>query len=328
MSRESPTSIGVVQLGRLGDMVLTTPLFAALGELFPSARVTVLAAPQAALIARHAPGVGDVMEVGRSAIGLAGAVLRLRMRAFDLYIDPKDHPSSTSRMLARSSRALTVIAHPANGPRRGRPLPPVASPGHFVDRMLAPLRLIAPDYVPDRRPRLGLPSESTIVAAQVRAQAGDHYAVVNVSAGVASRYWQHDRTVALAQWLARRMPVVILGAPSDQRLAHSIASTAPRCITAETHDLLEVAAIVAGAGLVVSPDTSIVHVASAYDVPTIGLYPYNPPNLRLFAPLSTRHAALVAPNDGAVADIDESVVISAAERILAGADYPATTSLA
>lgn len=315
MSIEEPATIGVVQLGRLGDMVLTTPLIEALAVRFPASRITVLAAPAAASIARHAPGATDVFEVGRGAIGLAGAVMRLQMRSFDLYIDPKDHHSSSSRMLARSAHARRVIAHPSNAPQEFIALPPTPPPGHYVDRMLAPMSLLAPGSTPDRRPHIGLPSEATVVAARVRAAVGDEYAVVNISAGAPSRHWTVERTVALAQWLAERTPVVIVGTPSDRPTAHAIATTAADIVAADTGDLLELAAVVAGATFVVSPDTSVVHVASAYDIPTVGLYPENPDNLRLFAPLATRHGVVVAPAGGSVADIDVEQVIEAIERL-------------
>jgi ADP-heptose:LPS heptosyltransferase len=323
MSDGTPSTIAVVQLGRLGDMVLTTPLIEALDTLYPDARITVIAGAATSAIARYAPGVGDVFEVGRGALALGGAVMRLRMRAFDLYIDPKDHHSSTSRMLARSTRALRVIAHPSNAPSRFEPLPPSAPPGHYVDRMLAPLRVLAPDHAPSRRPRMGLPADATIAASRVRAQLGEAYAAVNVSAGVASRYWTVDRTIALVQWIARTMPVAILAAPADRRMAHGIATTAAGILAADTNSLLEVAAIVAGASIVVSPDTSVIHVASAYDRPTVGLYPFNPDNLRLFAPLATRNAAVVAPPDGTVADIDVEEVRAAVERVGFYASTPA-----
>lgn len=315
MISSDPSTIAVVQLGRIGDMILTTPLIEALAERFPGARITVIASPIAAPIARYAPSVGDLFEVGRGPIGLGGAVMRLQMRSFDLYIDPKDHASSSSRMLARSAHARTVIAHRSNAPRSHVPLPPTPDPGHYVDRMLAPLAAIAPDVVASRRPRIGLPSEAAVVAARVREKVGDEYAVVNISAGAPLRHWTVERTIAVVQYLVSRAPVVIVSTPADRRNAHAIATTTSNVIAAETNDILELAAVVAGATLVVTPDTAVVHVASAYDIPTVGLYPSSPDNLRLFAPLATRHAALSAPDGGAVADITVEAVESAIDAV-------------
>jgi ADP-heptose:LPS heptosyltransferase len=316
MSRDTIRSIAVVQLGRLGDMVLTTPLLGALDQLYPDARITVLVSPAAATVARYAPGVSDLFEVGRGPLGLFGATLRMRMRAFDLYIDPKDHRSSTSAALARATRSRRVIVHPSNGPRHFEPLPPAAPPGHFVDRMLAPVSLLAPDFNPERRPMLGLPSGATAVGARVRATLGERYAVVNISAGTTSRYWRDDRTMSLVKWLAERAGVVVVSAPADRQQAQAIAAGAAKVLAAETRDLLEVAAIVAGASLVVSPDTSVVHVASAYDIPTVGLYPHDPDNLRLFAPLASRSRAIMAPSGAMIADITTDEVIAAIQTII------------
>ena len=297
-------------------MVLTTPLIGALAECYPDARITVIATPATAALARHAPGVGDVFEVGRGVFGRIGATVRLGMRAFDLYIDPKDHHSRSSRLLARAARASRTVIHPSNASGAFQPLPPPLAPGHYVDRMLAPMQLLAPEVTFERRPRIGLSSEAAIVASRVRAGLGDRYAVVNVSAGAASRYWRVDRWISLVQWLARHVPVAIVSTPADRAKTHSIASTAANLLAVDTADILELAAVVAGSSLVISPDTSVVHIASAYNRPTVGLYPPLPDNLRLFAPLSDRSAAVVARDGGEIAEIETDDVIAAVTPLL------------
>lgn len=307
-------SIAVVQLGRLGDAILTTPLFVALRDLFSNATITAIASPAAASILQPHVCVDDVPVVGRGVIGIGGAMIRMRSVSFDLYIDPKNHGSSTSRMLAKAVQAAHTIAHPLNA-TDGIALGEATIPSHFVDRMLAPLSIIAPDYVPDRRPMLTIPDDSTIEAARIRLIFGSEYAVVNISAGSPSRQWPADRAVALVRWISRNQSVVVVSAPNDRAIARRIAAAGSRVVSAETRGLLEVAAIVAGASLVVSPDTSVVHVASAFDIPTVALYPNDPANHRLFAPLATHSISIVAREGRVIAGIDTAEVIEGVRAI-------------
>ncbi|MBC8144477.1 MAG: glycosyltransferase family 9 protein [bacterium] len=316
-------TIGIVQLGPLGDTILTTPLFIALRELYPDARLTLIASSAAATIGRYQKCIDDVFEVSHGVVGLLGAMVRMRMRSFDLYIDPKDHRSSTSRLLMNVARATRVIAHSANlsstlsGSSMVNVLTGSGGAGHFVDRMLAPVHVLAPEYVANRRPRLDIPSTALVEAARIRQLIGDGYAVLNVSAGSESRYWRVDRFVAIAQWLPQQLHVVLLSAPKDRAMANEIASVRERSVVAHTRDILEVAAIVEHASIVVTTDTSVVHVASAFNTPTVALYPNDRDNLQLFSPLASHHRAIRAPDGGGVADISVRDVQAAIEIILA-----------
>lgn len=311
-------AIAVVQLGRLGDMILTTPLLRALKEAVPKCHVTLVASEHAASIAKHLSCVDDIIEVSGGPLGLAGGMLRVSMHALDIYIDPKDHRSSSSRALLRVARAPRIIAHSTNTSRRHEQLPPAGPHGHYVDRMLAPLTLIAPGAEPDRRPSIELPAAFTDEAARVRTTVGDTYAVMNVSAGASLRQPSFAQSEVLLRWLSGKLPVVIVSAPEDRRAAHALATMAPRAVAADTAHPLEMAAIVARASLILTPDTAAVHVASAFDVPTVALFPNDPKNLRVFAPMASRSATVAAPEGSRIADIDADEIISALDKMLEG----------
>src|SRR5687768_5229714 len=103
MLLEECRTIAVVQLGRLGDTVLTTPLLHALRGHAPDATVTVVASGDGARLLQEQSDVDETLVVGRGLPGLGRALMRLRRRTFDLYIDPKNHRSQTSRWLAHAA---------------------------------------------------------------------------------------------------------------------------------------------------------------------------------------------------------------------------------
>ena len=54
----------------------------------------------------------------------------------------------------------------------------------------------------------------------------------------------------------------------------------------KTKSILDVAALIQNLQLVITPDTSIVHIASAFNVPVVSIHENNNDSYRLFAPKS------------------------------------------
>ena len=70
------------------------------------------------------------------------------------------------------------------------------------------------------------------------------------------------------------------------------------------------AAYIARSGLLVSPDTSAVHIAASFRVPVIGLYPAVEWNYQSWRPVGTASVA-VRPAEGDVGNIEVHEVIQA-----------------
>ncbi|MFD4368504.1 glycosyltransferase family 9 protein [Rhodococcus sp. NPDC058521] len=99
--------------------------------------------------------------------------------------------------------------------------------------------------------------------------------VIHPGAAAAARRWPAERYASVARALAAEGAYVVVTGNADERqLAESIAHEAglsPDRALAGT-SLSDTAALVAAAALVVSGDTGIAHLASAYDVPSVVLF--------------------------------------------------------
>jgi len=97
--------------------------------------------------------------------------------------------------------------------------------------------------------------------------------LVNVSAGRAFRQWPNENFVAVAKHLKERLPdacVMILHVPAERERAQAIAAAAG-VARGNTPSVREALAMVATAHFVFTPDTSIVHAASAFCTPTVAM---------------------------------------------------------
>lgn len=156
--------------------------------------------------------------------------------------------------------------------------------------------------------------------------------VVHPGAASGSRRWpvEHFGEVAAALRCAG-LPVVVTGSGGERALAHQVADAAGLsgdAVLAGRTTLTELAALVAEARLVVSGDTGLAHLASAYRTPSIVLFgPVSP--ARWGPPQRAEHVALWHGDgcgdphgdhaDPALLRIGVAEVLAAAHRLLRGA---------
>lgn len=156
--------------------------------------------------------------------------------------------------------------------------------------------------------------------------------IVHPGCGFAARRWPVDRYAAVARRLVRAGRRVVVTGSADQRaLATHLAAAADLpedSVLAGRTTLSQLAALVADASLVVSGDTGIAHLATAYSTPSVVLFGPVSPRHWGPPPEHLHHVALWAGTTGdTFADqpdpgllrITTAEVIAAAERLTAGA---------
>lgn len=105
-------------------------------------------------------------------------------------------------------------------------------------------------------------------------------AVVHPGAASGSRRWPPARFAEVARRLAAEGPVVVTGSAAEQSLAEEVrrdVGLPVHAVRAGRTDLPGLARLVAGARIVVSGDTGVAHLASAYRTPSVVLFGPIPP---------------------------------------------------
>jgi lipopolysaccharide heptosyltransferase I len=328
------SSVAVVKLSSIGDVVHALPLATALKRHAPVTRVTWVAeAREAALLHGH-PAVDEVLvadtrgwrreRAGARALGGALALARaLRARRFDVAIDAQG--LIKSGMLTALTRAPRRIGFAA-GARREWPsgiflttrvLPP-SSARHVVDQYLA---LLAPLGVTAAPAEFALPADS---AAEARAddmlatlgiKPHDRLVLVNPGAGRPRKRWPVDAYRAVARRLADESGarIVVLWGPGEEDDARAIAAAAAGAAAAPPTSLRELVALARRARLMIAADTGPLHVAAAAGTPCVGLF--GPTSGARNGPYGRGHRVLQSAT-GAVAGITVDAVHDAAAALL------------
>ena len=289
---------------RIGDMILSTGILRAIAMAHPTVKLDVLASKTNAPVLLHEPYLHEVIAFDKRATGNFPRVFRdLRARRYDAVIDCMvTAPSTTTLllMLASGARHRIGVRGRGNDFAYTLPVPAREHAEHIVDKLGALVAAfgLQPTAL-DLRPRVRLTEEEITKGQRAWAPvAGARPRVlVNVSAGRAHHYWPDDRFVQVIRTARERFPdadVVVVGSPGDRGRAQGIAREGGARFLADD-GIRDAMAIVAGADVVFTPDTSISHACSAFDKPVVVLHPRG--FAALWGPYRTEGRALESATD-------------------------------
>ncbi|MEU7765834.1 glycosyltransferase family 9 protein [Nocardia sp. NPDC049190] len=278
----------VLQARGLGDLLTAVPALRALRRAKPHDRI-VLAAPQ-----RLKPIVDLIAPV--DVLVPTGELGSFRWDAPGPQVAVNLHgPSAESIVALAKTQPGRILTY------RNAAFPELDGPEwqtdmHQVDRWC---HLLESDGIVADRRNLGLvPPVSTTIRRDC--------VVVHVGAGAPARRWPPDRFAAVVRHLlVLGREVVLTGDAYERDLALNIAARAGlpvgRVLAGE-QNLIELAATIAEAALVVCGDTGVAHLATAFGTRTVQLFGPTPPRWGGPPPhLLARHAVLWA---GQVGDPD------------------------
>lgn len=278
----------VVQTSFLGDMVLTTPLIAELAKRGP---VDVVATPANAPLLANNPDVRDVIVYDKRREGMSGLFgISSTLRKGGAYHSPPgDHKTA---YLCQGSLRSALLAF-LSGYRERIGFNTSSGSWLYSQRVLyrddlhhaARLLTLTGIQNPSReqiRPRLypGVDDIDSVDAIGIKTP----FIALAPGSVWATKRWPYF--AELAELLAKRTTVAIIGGAGDRESADEILARVPGAIdTTGKLSLLASAELIRRADLLVTNDSSPQHLASAMDTPTITIFGPTVPDFG-FGPLA------------------------------------------
>lgn len=302
-------NILIIQLGDIGDVVLSTPAFRAVRENFPRAKIIVAVRKKADELIRQAPWVDGIIAVDQDRRSPLGEILHqwkffslVRSHRFDLAFDLRTGIRGAILAYLSGAKERVGFLDP-DGPWRNRlftrlyrldyRLPQHVS--HYYSSLLEAHGLkighAAPEMhiLPEMKERAakvlhseGVPAEFPVIAIQPFSLW--HY-----------KEWDADKFVMLVQRIlsACRVSIAITGSPDERSRAANIADRCGRDAQpvfnlAGKTTLGELAALIASSRLFIGSDSAGVHIAAAVGTPTVTIFGPSAP--ASWAPAGESHA--------------------------------------
>ncbi len=291
----------IVQLGRFGDLILISPVFRLIKEKYKDAEITLFAGRKNydALVGN--PYINKIIKLDKSLKGILSTIYSIRKKRYDYWIDPRDHFSKESRIIAQLSRAHHKIGF--NQPQLKKvfdiDLEPSPKNLHHTEIAINSLRVLGINLC-DTVPKPELYFESGEVFGQTVNDIilGEPYILVNISASGAHKMWDSIKWfnfLATANISQKR--IVLNFMESERQLAQKIISEFPHIELHNAKRIRDVMLLVSKSELVVTPDTSIVHIASAFNKPLFAFYSGLDNFYDKFRPTTEKFVAVRANHD-------------------------------
>ncbi len=275
--------IAVFRALQLGDMLCTVPALRALRRAAPHAEITLIGLSWAAgfverfsmYLDRHMcfPGYPGMPESEPDVQALPAFLAAARERQFDLALQLHGSGGLSNPLTLALGAARTAGFYAAGEP--GPDPTTYALWSQQEHEVLRYLRLLQMLGVPACGTQLEFPLQPQDHAALARAAPGlapGSYICIHPGARLPSRRWPPQRFAQVADGLAGQgWTVVITGSPDERELTRAV-----RCaMHAQAIDLTgattlgSLAALLAGARLLVCNDTGVSHVAAAMATPSV-----------------------------------------------------------
>jgi ADP-heptose:LPS heptosyltransferase len=314
-----PKRILIVQVGKIGDMILTTPLFSELKSLFPDCEIYVLTSKVNNEIALRDKNISGTIIYKKSFLSVLKLIFTLRKIKFDFWIDTKDEYSSTSKTLLKFGNYSESIGFNTKENLFDISLNDYAKGEHTVNINLSPISYFKKDYeVKTLRPSINIPSEISKKFINIFTKINNRKILINVSAGAENRYWKTENWLKLINEIDKDYSILLISDFKDKNLADKIiAGYKGNNLTYISADsIFEVAEIVRNCDVIVTPDTSVVHLASCFNKPIVAMFHNVEWVIKRYAPLSEKSKIITSKAKDSIEDINVEEVLDSLNYLL------------
>jgi ADP-heptose:LPS heptosyltransferase len=268
----------IIRFSSIGDIVLTTPVVRCLRKKYPNAQIHFLTKVAFAPIAQANPNIDKVFAIEKST---KSVVEKLKKEGYHHIIDLHKNLRSKKVIMALGVKAtsfpkLNVEKFLMVKFKMNR-LPKI----HIVDRYFEAVKSLA---INNDKEGLDffIPEQEKIAAKNLPPQ----YNALVIGAAHKTKSLTTPQLIKIAK--ESILPVLLIGGKKEKEIANEIIKVVGENAinTCGEYNLYQSASVIQQASCVITPDTGMMHIASAFNkkiisvwgntIPTFGMYPYMP----------------------------------------------------
>jgi len=276
----------IIRFSSIGDIVLTSPIIRCLRSTYPNAKIHYVTKKVYAPLLENNPNVNRIFTIEKE---ITEIVEELKLEQYDFVIDL--HKNLRTFRLKRKLNRPSAAFPKMNLKKflltrfKWNRMPEI----HIVDRYFEAVKKV--NVVNDQK-GLDFFIQETDRIALLDYNIPPNFIAFSIGGQFATKKLPVSKIVELIQKIDS--PVVLLGGPEDMENGNIIASECPNGINlCGKLSLLQSASVLEQAVKVITHDTGLMHIASAFKkpiisiwgntVPAFGMYPYQPQNTSNFS---------------------------------------------
>ncbi len=317
---------------KLGDMVISLPVIDTLKRHYPHIKISILCSPGNVGLIKDDPRFEMIFLYRKNIFRDIAEVRRIRREQFDCVLDLLCDDSVTSLVLSqyctprkprigvgKQQFADYYDFNRFNGVDESR---------HIVNNTLHLLDAFGVDTGNESgHAAVYLSENDRDIADRFVASVNDGRSQgpllgFNVSAGTATRRWAEQKQAELIEKILGHdssARFVIVCTPADRDQGQRLCDQIPEKLhlVPDRLSITAASAIIKRLDLLISPDTSLVHIARSFRVPVVSMYPGVRKNLTLWRPFGQDDGFVVAKHPDNIFDITVEQVFDAYLQLMA-----------
>ena len=313
--------IAIFLVGRIGDMILSTPMYSAIKKKYPTTEITVIAGRANYSILENNPYIDRIWVFDKNPIKIIPLLFKILFTKFDYWLDPKDHYSSESLLFARLSRAnITVGYNRQDNHHFDFSIPSFEDNKHlhYTQRCfnaLLPIGINIPKFI--STPELYESKEFDEALFSNIISNSKKNILINISATSETRIYPTEKWINVIEAIDNKLNNIIISYVIQQtQIAEDLANRFPNIHIYSSNSILNLISLVKRVDLVISPDTSVVHIASAFNKPLIALFNDVQDNFIRFKPTSNKQKIIMPKDCISVSNISPDNIKDAINSLL------------
>lgn len=321
----------VLKYDRIGDMIVATPIFRELKKKYPDISISVLASKGNRDVLKYNPYIDNIYtNYKNSLLGDFSSLLNLRKERFDVCIELEHSviPHAILRLKIINPKKVISIHKDGRYGIKGSELQlydfytKKNKEGHFGEIWLDTLSFfkIKPD---SRKYDIFLSDKERNKAKEFVSSIDSKIKVgINLEGSFKEKQIQPEELKQICKGIYDNysdIKIVILTTPNKLGKTNKIISKMGFNFVIPsyaTDTILDVAALIEQLDLIITPDTSIVHVASAFDKPIVSIHENNKDSYRLWKPISTLSKTVFAKSSYGLFDYSVSDIVDASLEMI------------
>jgi ADP-heptose:LPS heptosyltransferase len=294
------SKIFFIRLNRIGDALVTTPLLHEIKKSLKS-KIYVLADRKNCSAFTNNQDIDKLVIFEKGIKGFLDTLRFIKDEGIDTVVDLHDDVSTTVSFLIALCGAQNKFGlEKENKNIYTRTIPrPDSTTKHVVERIMEIAKLFNLSPVKSGiKLHFYLDKDSIDEANNfISGRFGQNkfLAGVNISAGSGARFWGVENFKSLLHFLSGfDINILLLSSPQDSGIAAEIAGNEFNFFYSNNFSMF--AAIISKLDLLFTPDTAAVHLASAFGVPTFGIFvKFNTSDV-IWSPYNTKFECVVTTN--------------------------------
>lgn len=323
----------IIRPDKLGDMLITLPTIKAIRDAYPEAMIDILAGkvnlPLRDQLLRYAD---ECLLYDKTLIGILKLFITLPKKKYDIAIDPLDNPSTTSGYLIDMSKAKIkagifksnahVYTHCVFAKDRAQT--------HIVERTAQILLAfgINPEHI-----HLDIPyfmdtstsEDSKFLLRELGLDLSQSLIIINIAGALEARVLRPDTAIPWIRHIKHyadqaSIQVMICGEKKHEDSLREISSKTGIYLAPFVRSYHAFAGLLSASSMLISPDTSVLHLISAWKIPCLAFFVDDRSNTAVWTPYHSPHE-YITTFTSSVNEIPQQEIINAFEKLASTTNF-------